>query len=85
MSADVIEAAIAQARRRAAASDRDLQPATDNYARQLIALCRDWRLTAYRWFDGGAGMPTVAVTAPDGISGVLKLAAPGELDALLAG
>ena len=81
MSADVIEAAIAQARRRAAASDRDLQPATDNYARQLIALCRDWRLTAYRWFDGGAGMPAVAVTAPDGISGVLKLAAPGELDA----
>jgi len=80
VSADVIEAAIAQARRLAAASDRDLQPATDRYAQQLIAVCRDWRLTAYRWFDGGAGTPPVAVTGPDGIPGVLKIAAPGELD-----
>ena len=81
MSADVIQAAIAEARRRAAASDRDLQPAVAHFARQLQPVCRAWRLVPDHWFDGGAGMPTLAVTGPDGIPGVLKLAKPGELDA----
>ncbi|HMT90956.1 MAG TPA: aminoglycoside phosphotransferase family protein [Dermatophilaceae bacterium] len=81
MSADVIQAAIAEARRRTAASDRDLQPAVAHFARQLQPVCRAWRLVPDHWFDGGAGMPTLAVTGPDGIPGVLKLAKPGELDA----
>jgi streptomycin 6-kinase len=43
-------------------------------------VCAHWDLTVERWFDGGAGTPTLAVARSDGTAGVLKVAQPGRLD-----
>lgn len=76
----MIEAAIVEARRRQARSDRDLSGSVEHFARSVRAVCGQWELTAERWLDGGAWTPTLAVTRSDGIRGVLKIAEPGSLD-----
>lgn len=80
MPPDVIEGAIAEARRRGARSDRDLSGAVEHFARSVRVVCEHWALTVGAWFEGGAGTPTLAVTRPDGTRAVLKIAQPGELD-----
>ncbi|HET7659682.1 MAG TPA: aminoglycoside phosphotransferase family protein [Oryzihumus sp.] len=80
MSPDAIDDAIAEARRRLAISDRNVGASVEHFSRSLRAVCHDWRLTAERWLDGGAGTPTLAVTREDGTAGVLKIAEPGRLD-----
>lgn len=80
MNPDAIEDAIAEAERRLAISDRDVLASTEHFVTSVRAVCRDWRLTAERWLDGGAGTPTLAVTREDGTAGVLKIAEPGRLD-----
>jgi streptomycin 6-kinase len=81
VTSDVIEAAIAEARRRAGISDRDLSESVDHFTRSVRSVCEQWGLTVERWFDGGAGTPTLAVTTYDGTATVLKIAEPGSLDA----
>ncbi len=80
MAADVIEGAIGEAQRRGALSDRDVSESVDHFARTVRSVCETWGLTAEGWFDGGAGIPTLAVTSVDGMTGVLKIAQPGQLD-----
>jgi len=78
---DAINGAIAEARRRLGISDRDVSSSVEHFAAVVRPVCDDWGLTAERWLDGGAGMPTLAVSSADGISGVLKISQPGALDA----
>jgi streptomycin 6-kinase len=80
VTADVIDGAIDEAHRRAAISDRDLSTSMEHFARTVRSVCNQWALRVERWFAGGAGTPTLAVTKPDGTPGVLKIAEPGRLD-----
>ncbi|WP_088289854.1 aminoglycoside phosphotransferase family protein [Kineosporia sp. A_224] len=77
---DVVEAAVAEARRRGAASDRDVSAAVEHFAGTVRETCTRWGLTAERWLDGGAGMPTLAVVGEGGQRAVLKIAEPGDQD-----
>ncbi|GAB3591014.1 aminoglycoside phosphotransferase family protein [Angustibacter peucedani] len=76
----MLDAAVAEARRRAALSDRDASAEVEHYAAVLEPVCARWHLTPLRWLDGGAGTPTLAVATDDGTPAVLKVAPPGELD-----
>ena len=78
---DAIKQAIAEARRRLGISDRDVSSSVEHFAAVVRPVCADWGLTAERWLDGGAGMPTLAVSSVDSTSGVLKISQPGALDA----
>lgn len=80
MTDDVLADAVAEARRRQQASDRDLSTAVDHFARALGPVCERWALVPERRLDGGAGLPTLAVRTADGGAAVLKVAEPGELD-----
>jgi hypothetical protein len=80
LSDEVVQGALAEARRREQLSERDLAPAVEHFASVLDPVCAGWGLTAREWFDGGAGMPTLDVVRADGTPGVLKIALPGELD-----
>lgn len=80
MTADTIDEAIAEARRRQEISDRDVSESVAHFADSLRLVCALWNLTATGWFDDGAGTPTLAVRQPYGVHGVLKLAPPGDLD-----
>lgn len=80
MIPDVIESAVAEARRRLTISDRDLSASVAHFARWLPAVCRDRRLTPEHWFPGGAGTPTLAVRMANGTAAVLKIDEPGRLD-----
>ncbi|WP_295702390.1 aminoglycoside phosphotransferase family protein [Lapillicoccus sp.] len=80
MIEDVIESAVAEARRRGEMSERDVSGSVAHVERALPVVCRDEGLTPDSWFSGGAGMPTLAVTTADGTAAVLKLDQPGLLD-----
>jgi streptomycin 6-kinase len=80
VDADPIDAAIVEARRRLAISDRDVTSSVEHFAAMVRPVCHDWGLTAERWLDGGAGTPTLAVSSSDGTRGVLKISQPGALD-----
>lgn len=79
-TAEVVEAAVTEARRRQAASDRDVSAAVEHFAGTVRETCARWGLTAEGWLDGGAGMPTLAVVAEGGQRAVLKIAEPGDQD-----
>lgn len=76
----MVEAAVAEAHRRAARSDRDLSGSVEHFAGSVGMVCDRWGLVVESWYDGGAGTPTLAVTDSDGTPGVLKIAEPGTLD-----
>jgi streptomycin 6-kinase len=76
---DAIDEAIVEARRRCAISNRDVSSSVEHFVSVVRPVCRDWGLTAERWLEGGAGTPTLAVSAPDGTPGVLKVSEPGAL------
>lgn len=81
MPADVIEEAVAEARRRQALSDRaEGSDDVAHFAAVVRSICADWRLTATHWLDGGIGNPPLAVTAPSGAAAVLKICRPGSAD-----
>ncbi|MEO9151256.1 MAG: aminoglycoside phosphotransferase family protein [Lapillicoccus sp.] len=80
MGEDVVEDAIAEARRRQSISDRDVSAASAHFARTLAPLCHDRGWTPQSWFAGGVGPPALVVTRADGTAAVLKIAAPGDLD-----
>lgn len=81
MGSDVIAAAVAEADRRSARSDRDLSVDLRHYQRALPLVCARWRLQPVEWLDGGVNPPPLAVVTPAGVAGVLKVQPPGSLDA----
>ena len=80
VTVDPIELAIAQGRRQAEASDRDITGAVDHFATVLRPTVARWGLQVDHLLGGGAGMPTLAVTTADGRPAVLKIAEPGAMD-----
>lgn len=83
MPAAVIEAAIAEARRRGSRSARDLTGDVEHYARTLPAICAEWDLEPVGWLPGGVNPPPLQVRAA-GEPAVLKLQAPGAQDVAAA-
>lgn len=65
-------------------SERAISSSVEYFARAVRSVCEEWGLTAQRWFEGGAGTPTLAVTGADAVEGVLKIAEPGDLDVAAA-
>lgn len=81
MTREILADAISAARERADRSDRDLAADLAHYTHALPRAVERWSLEPVSWFDGGAGMPTLAVTLPDGTGAVLKVARPPGLAA----
>ncbi len=84
MDSEVIAAAIVEARRREAISDRDLGAEVVHYESVLAKVCNAWALTPTEWFGGGVNPPPLAVIAPDGTRAVLKIQLPGVQDVAAA-
>lgn len=80
MGTDVIEAAVAEARRRADRSDRDLQGHVVHYAKTVPVVVSRWRLNPVGWFEGGVNPPPLDVLTEQGQRAVLKVQPPGEQD-----
>lgn len=81
MGSDVIAAAIAEARRRAALSDRDLTADVQHYERTVPIVCDTWGLRPVDWLTGGVNAPPLAVVTAQGVEGVLKMQPPRGQDA----